>query len=198
MPDQLTPDYPPPLAETRVDVPAAEVRRTGGAWQVPVVLLLFLVAGGLLGVLWEHLWSPTEGRVVRHEWFVVDDQLRYDLDGLRNEFAGTALFVWLGLGAGLLLGAFCSAVLARQELRTLFSVLVGSVLGSLVMWQVGTRLGPADPEVLARTARRDTVLPDNLELGSLGALLAMPLGACLALLAVFLLLPARRPRGERP
>lgn len=198
MPDQLTPDHPLPLPETRIHVPAVEERRAGGGWQVLVIVALFLVVGASLGVLWEHLWSPTEGRVVRREWFVVDDQLRYDLDGLRNEFAGTALFVWLGSGAGLLVGAFCSAVLARQELRTLGSVLVGSVLGSVTMWQVGTRLGPADPEVLARTAPRDTVLPDNLELGSLGALLAMPLGACLALLGVFLLLPARRPPGERP
>lgn len=170
--------------------------RPGGWWQAPVIVLLFVVAGLLLGVLWEHLWSPTEGRVVRREWFVVDDRLNYDLDGLRNEFAGTALFVWLGLGAGLLLGGACAVLLARNEVRTLVSVLVGAVLGSLAMWQVGTRLGPADPEVLARTARRDTVLPDNLELGSLGALLAMPLGACVALLVVFLLLPARRHRGD--
>lgn len=203
MPDQLTPDHPTahdagahPLPEAGSPLPPAPVEREGGRWQAPVIVLLFVVAGVLLGVLWEQLWSPTQGRVVRHEWFVVDDQLRYDLDGLRNEFAGTALFVLLGLGAGLLLGAICAAVLARRELRTFASVLLGSVLASVLMWQVGTRLGPPDPDVLARTARRGTVLPDNLELGSLGALLALPLGACVALLTLFLLLPARPRHGD--
>ena len=92
MPDQLTPERAP------VE-PVASEPRPGGRWQAPVIVLVFVVAGVLLGILWEHLWSPTQGRVVRHEWFVVDDQLRYDLDGLRNEFAGTALFVSLGLAA---------------------------------------------------------------------------------------------------
>jgi hypothetical protein len=187
VPDQLTPE--------RVPVqPAAREPRPGGGWQAPVIVLLFVVAGVLLGVLWEHLWSPTQGRVVRHEWFVVDDQLRYDLDGLRNEFSGTALFVSLGLASGSVLGAVSALLLARRELRTLAAVVVGSVLASVLMWQVGTRLGPADPQVLARTAPRGTILPDQLELGSLGALVSLPLGACLALLVVFFLVPGRRAR----
>ena len=183
MSDQLTPEHPPT---------GSPEPRPSGRWQGPVIVLLFVVAGVLLGVAWEHLWSPTEGRVVRHEWFVVDDQLRYDLDGLRNEFAGTALFVSLSLVAGAVLGALSALLLAREELRTLVAVVVGSVSASVLMWQVGTRLGPGDPEVLARTATRGTILPDDLELGSLGALVTLPLAACLALVVVFLLVPGRR------
>ena len=201
MPDQLTPDHPAPAPGTAVGAtgpvePTRDEPRPGGGWQAPVIVLLFVVAGLLLGVLWEHLWSPTQGRVVRHEWFVVDDQLRYDLDGLRNEFSGTALFVSLGLASGALLGALSALLLARHELRTLAAVVVGSSLASVLMWQVGTRLGPPDPQVLARTAERGTILPDHLVLGSLGALLSLPLGACLALLVVFFLVPGRRrPRS---
>lgn len=202
MPDQLTPEH----AATDQGGPAPggagalSPRRPRGArppgsgrWQVPAILALFAAAGAGLGVLWHALWSPTRGVVVRRQWFVVDDQLRYDLDGLRNQFAGTALFTSLGLTAGVLLGLVCALLLARQELRTLVAVLVGSTVASVLMWQVGTRLGPPDPDLLARDAPRGTVLPDDLELGSLGALVALPLGAMVALTVVFFLLPPRRP-----
>lgn len=205
MPDQLTPEHdahheagPLPTdvagsAGLEPRRPRAPHRAGSGRWQAPAVVALFAAAGAGLGVLWERLWSPTLGTVVRRQWFVVDDQLRYDLDGLRNQFSGTALFTTLGLGAGVVLGVLCALFLARHELRTLVSVALGSALGSVLMWQVGTRLGPADPDALARDLPRGTVLPDDLELGSLGALVALPLGALLALAVVFFLLPPRRP-----
>lgn len=200
MPDQLTPEHdahhqagpmPAGVAGLEPRRPRGPRRAGPGRWQAPVVVVLFAAAGAGLGVLWERLWSPTLGVVVRRQWFVVDDQLRYDLDGLRNQFSGTALFTTLGVGAGVVLGLACALFLARHELRTLAAVTVGSVLGSVLMWQVGTRLGPADPEVLARDLPRGTVLPDNLELGTLGALVALPLGAVLAVGVVFFLLPGR-------
>lgn len=193
MPDQLTPEHT--LAPTHTAAPARAARRRGW-WQAPLVVVLFVVVGIGLGVLWEQLWSPTEGLVVRRQWFVVDEDLRFDLDGLRNQFTGTALFVSLGLVGGAVTGLVSALLLARHELRTLAAVVVGSALGTVLMWQVGTRLGPVDPEVLARTSPRGTVLPDDLELGSLGALVAMPLGAVAALTVVFFLLPSRRTPGD--
>ena len=202
MPDQLTPEHDahPQAGPAPSGAPGLEPRRPRspgrpgqGRWQAPAIVGLFLAAGTGLGVLWEQLWSPTRGVVVRRQWFVVDDQLRFDLDGLRNQFSGTALFTSLGVGAGVVLGLLCALFLARQELRTLAAVTVGSALGSVLMWQVGTRLGPRDPDLLARDVPRGTVLPDDLELGSLGALVALPLGALLALTVVFFLLPPRRP-----
>ena len=203
MPDQLTPEHdahqqtPPTsggVAGLEPRRPRRPHRAGAGRWQPAVVVALFAAAGAGLGVLWEQLWSPTLGTVVRRQWFVVDDQLRYDLDGLRNQFSGTALFTMLGLGAGLALGLVCALFLARHELRTLAAVAVGSAVGSVLMWQVGTRLGPSDPDALARTLPRGTVLPDDLELGSLGALVSLPLGAVLAVGVVFFLLPARSGR----
>ena len=79
MSDQLTPEHPSPptpalaWGDERLPEP-----RPSGRWQGPVIVLLFVVAGVLLGVLWEHLWSPTEGRVVRHE--TTDGQVIVEAD----------------------------------------------------------------------------------------------------------------------
>jgi hypothetical protein len=189
MSDQLT----EPAATAGTAGPTAPARRSlrPSLVQALVVLVLFCAAGAALGLLWERLWDPTEGMVVRHEWFVVDDQLRYDLDGLRNQFSGTGLFVLISLAAGLVLGVLSALLLARDEVVTMLAVALGAALGAVVMWQVGSHLGPPDPEVLAATAKRGTVLPDDLELGSPGALLAMPFAGLLGLCAVFLLVPGR-------
>ncbi len=180
-----------PAARIRVTSvpPSPETRR---AWlRAVVVLVLFAASGAALGVWWEHLWHPSQGTVVRHEWFVVDEEFRYDLDGLRNQFSGTGLFVVMALGGGALLGALTALLTRRDELLTLAVVGIGSVVAALLMWQVGTRLGPPDPHVLALSAKRGTVLPDHLALGSPGALLAWPFSALVALCAVFLLIPGR-------
>ena len=108
MSHQLT-DRSAPIRVTTVP-PTRETRR---AWlRAALVVVLFALTGAGLGVWWEHLWQPSQGTVVRHEWFVVDGDFRYDLEGLRNQFSGTGLFVvlgittliwggtWLGVGAG--------------------------------------------------------------------------------------------------
>ena len=187
MSHQLT-DRSAPIRVTTVP-PTRETRR---AWlRAALVVVLFALTGAGLGVWWEHLWQPSQGTVVRHEWFVVDGDFRYDLEGLRNQFSGTGLFVVLALAAGALLGGLTALLSRRDELLVLGTVAVGSVVAAVVMWQVGTRLGPPDPQVLALAADRGTVLPDHLALGSPGALLVWPLASLVALCAVFLLIPGR-------
>ena len=187
MSHQLT-DSSAPIRVT--SAPASpETRR---AWlRAALVLGLFAVTGAGLGVVWEHVWQPSQGLVVRREWFVVDSEFRYDPAGLRNQFSGTGLFVVIGGAAGLVLGGLMALLARRDELLVLGTVAVGSVVAAVLMWQVGTRLGPADPQVLALTAERGTVLPDHLALGSPGALLVWPLASLVALCAVFLLIPGR-------
>ncbi len=187
MPHQLT-DERPGLRVTR----AAEPGVARSSWvRAALVVGVFALVGVGLGVLWEQVWHPSQGVVVDHQWFVADEQLRYDHEGLRNQFAGTGLFVLLGLGGGALLGGLTALLARRDEVVVLGSVTLGSVLAAVAMWQVGVHLGPADPRALALDSARGTVLPDHLELGSPGALLVWPFGALLALCTVFLLIPGR-------
>ncbi|MBU2110606.1 MAG: hypothetical protein KKE65_03005 [Actinobacteria bacterium] len=77
MSHQLT-DHSAPIRVTAVP-PTRETRR---AWvRAVLVVVLFALTGAGLGVWWEHLWQPSQGTVVRHEWFVVDGDFRYDLEG---------------------------------------------------------------------------------------------------------------------
>lgn len=165
----------------------------------PAVLQLLLgVAiltgvGAVAGVVWEWLWTPTVGVVVDHEWMAVDEQ------GLRGVFSGTGWYVVVGSVAGLLAGALVAMVLDRQPLLTLVAVVVGSVLGAWLMVQVGTSLGPPDPDRVARTAQDGTRLPTALEVTGASPWIAMPGGALLGLVLVFLGLSAgSRHHGTTP
>ena len=87
---------------------------TRSAWVVPVlaqagiVVAVCAVAGALAGVVWEWLWTPPVGVVIRHEWLL-------GLSGLRSEFSATALYVILASVAGLLVGALCGLFIDRAE-----------------------------------------------------------------------------------
>ncbi|MCL8027583.1 hypothetical protein [Nocardioides bruguierae] len=203
MPDQLTSDAadtpppvpsPAPVGETsRGRRPARRSLTVAG-----LVVLVPALLGPLLGWLWESVWTPTQGVVVQGTWYVVDSDLTYDLDGLRNQFSGPALYAVITLAAGLLVGVVAGLLARRDEVLTLVAVLVGSTLCGLLAWQTGTRLGPADPQVLAASADDGTRLPDHLTIGSWAVLTCAPLAAAIALVVVFGLLPRtsrRRPQG---
>lgn len=201
MPDQLTHSsshhYPfgSSLAQPG-DVRRARPGLRASLLQALGVVLVFVVAGAALGWVWERWWEPSTGTVFRKEWFPVDPDGRYDLDALRNEFAGTAQYVVLALGGGVVLGALSSLVLVGRELVALLVVVLASLLAAVVMWQVGVALGPPDPQELARTAGRGATLPSALGLDSLGALLAWPLAAALGTGSAYALLPG--VGGRRP
>ncbi|GHJ58203.1 hypothetical protein NOK12_07220 [Nocardioides sp. OK12] len=205
MPDQLTHSssaHPYPFGGHAAHPHADDVRRPrpglrSSLLQSLAVVVVFVLVGAALGWVWERWWEPSTGTVFRKEWFPVDAEGRYDLDALRNEFAGTAQYVVLALGGGVVLGVLASLLLAGRELLALLVVGLASVLAALVMWQVGVALGPADPQELAATAGRGATLPSDLSLDSLGALLAWPLAALAGTGSVYLLLPSLHPRSPR-
>ena len=164
--------------------------------QVVGLLAGFAAAGAVLGWVWEWWWEPSTGTVFRGEWFPVDAEGRYDLEALRGEFTGTATYLVLALGGGVVLGALSSLLLRGRELLALGVVVLASLLAGVVMWQVGAALGPPDPQELARTAGRGATLPSSLDLDSLGTLLAWPLASVLGLGSVYLLLPGSRAVGD--
>lgn len=200
MPDQLTqPPHPHsyPFGDGAQVATVSSRRRAGpvaSLLQVLGVLVVFAAVAAGLGWCWEQWWQPSIGTVFRREWFPVDAEGRYDLAGLRNEFAGTAQYVVLALSGGLVLGGLSSVLLAGRELVALVAVLAASVLAAVVMWQVGTALGPPDPQVLALEAGRGATLPSDLSLDSLGALLAWPLASMLGMGSAYLVLPTPRAR----
>jgi len=134
------------------------VSRRVAALGVP--LLVSVVAGAAAGVVWQ-LVAPT-GRVVVARGLVVatgDTELAAAQD---------ATFVVVTAAAGLLAGAWLTAAPSRSPLVRATGVVVGGLLGSLVAWAVGARLGP--PSVAAQQATGVEQLQSPLDLSSYGAL----------------------------
>ena len=162
-------------------------------WWVLRDVALVVVAAALLGVVcgavWELWWTPPTGLVLDHVWYP-------DVDGVRQLFSGTGLYVLIGLGGGVLLGATCAWLFDRAELVTLAAVAAGSVLAAWLMFEVGTALAPPDPAEAASTAPDYTELPGTLEVEGDGAFVAFPAGAMTGITVVFIgLTPTRRIQG---
>lgn len=187
MPEQLTEEH---TTRSRGIMPAIA--------QAGIVVVVCAAAGALAGVVWEWLWTPPVGVVIRHEWLL-------GLSGLRSEFSATGLYVIVASVAGLLVGALCGLFLDRAELVTLAAVVVGAVLAGWIMVQVGQALGPPNPRQLAKTAPERTRLPSDLRIvGNIwpprsirdaSPYVAFPTGATLGL-AVVLLGLTKRHAGD--
>jgi hypothetical protein len=156
---------------------------------VVAVLALFAVGGALAGVVWEWLWTPQDGVVVDGEWLL-------DTEALRGDFSGTALYVLVAAATGLLLGVLAALLSERHEVATLVAVVAGSALAAWLMWQVGQALDPPDPAQVARTAEDGSRVPGELEVVGRSPFTALPAGALLGLIVVFIGLTRRPGRGR--
>jgi hypothetical protein len=214
MPDGLSPEPPPPYAGQPAPPPHAGAPygappqgdnpyfpppRARQPWARPgraaylqalVVVGVFAVVGAALGGLWYWLWESPTGVVQQKQWYT-------DEHGLRDQFQGVALYVVLAVAAGLVLAVVFTWVLDRHELLTLLAVTVGALVCGLVIYLVGTTLGPADPQELARTAKDGARLPGALALGGWTPLAACPFAALLASAAVYFLTTRRSPEEVR-
>jgi uncharacterized membrane protein YeaQ/YmgE (transglycosylase-associated protein family) len=155
--------------------------------QAVVVVVLLVVAGAVAGLVWQWLWDAPRGVVVDRRW--VQDEV-----GLRGDFAGTGTYVAVATVAGLLAGLVVALSSRRDEVVTLVAVVVGSLLAGWVMYRVGVALAPPDPGPLARTARAGTRLPGTLRVSGASSFLALPAGALLGLIIVFVGLARHRER----
>lgn len=163
----------------------------GPVAQFGLVVAVLATVGALAGVVWQWIWTPTMGVVVDHHW-TAGDAL-----GLQHEFSGTGWYVLVGAVAGLVAGVVIALLFDRVPLLTLAAVVVGSAVGAWLMVLVGTALGPADPEVLARTADDGTRLPMELAVTGRSPWVALPSGALIGLVLVFVgLSPRSRSSAE--
>jgi hypothetical protein len=159
------------------------------ALQLGLVVAALAAVGALAGVVWQWLWTPTVGVVVDHRWSAGD------AIGLQHEFSGTGWYVIVALVAGLVAGVTVALLADRVPLLTLAAVVVGSALAAWLMVVVGTALGPPDPDVAARTADDGTRLPMQLTVTGHSPWVALPSGALIGLLIVFIGLS---PRQQSP
>lgn len=157
-----------------------------GLVQAAIGVVVLAAVGALAGVVWEWLWTAPVGVVVDHRWLAENEA------GLRAQFSGTGWFVVIATVAGLLAGGLVALFLDRVPLLTLLAVVVGSVLGTWLMLEVGAALGPPDPAQLATTAEDGTHLPGALEVSRRTPWISMPAGALAALALVFFGLSAGR------
>lgn len=154
------------------------------------VVLVGSVGLGLLGGwLWWAWWAPaTPGRI-------------YDVQGLgphwypdpwdpgqTDAFGGTAQYIVVALGLGLLLGVLAGLLAGRTALPVLAAVLVGSAAAALVMLWLGTQLSPPDPQTLATAAnaRKQLAAPGHLFVTGWTPYLAWPVGVLTGYIVVML------------
>lgn len=164
------------------------------------VVAAFLAAGALAGVLWERLWSAPDGVVFHGHWYI-------EPAGPDVSFQAVALFVLIALPVGVVLGVL-AGLWRGHETAMALTVLVAAGLAGVVMYAVGTSLGPADPQALAAGAPDyDTDISGGLGLTAPDhdrvpwhstALLVLPTGAMAGLVGTYLFSGkglTRRPRG---
>lgn len=167
--------------------------------RLAAVLAVFLVAGAAAGVLWERVWDAPTGLAYQGEWFL-------EPAGPDVSFEGVALFVLIAFPLGLVL-AVLAGLRSGHEVATVVTVLVASGLAGIVMYAVGSSLGPGDPQALAAGTADYTPVESDLGLTAPDgegapylstALVALPTGAMAGLVGMYLLGSrgfARRPRG---
>ena len=158
---------------------------------MPTVFIVgaFLAAGIVSGLIWHLLWDAPTGVVVDEKWRVTTE------DDYRAFFGATAWFVVLSAGFGAVVGLIVGLLTRKQELVALASLIVGSVLATLVMWQVGLALSSPDPTVLARGAADGTLFEAQISTGTWTPMLAFPAAAIFGFLVPIVLMSGEeKPR----
>lgn len=163
---------------------------TRGWRAVLVTLVLFALAGAAAGAIWEWLWTPPTGIVLKQGFYL-------DEVGLPNAFSGTGWYCLVAGAAGVLSGVAVATAWWRSPYATLYLGGLGSLLATLLMVLVGTRLGPSDPAVLARDLPDLTRLVSDLRVETWVAYLAWPVGTLAGLLSAWgVARLVRRPGAE--
>jgi hypothetical protein len=153
------------------------------------VLATYALVGLGGGWMWHELWQPANGVVIEHQWYA-------DGEALRQDFSGTALYVLVAAGLGVMLGVVFAIVGGARPVFTLVWCLVGAALAGWLMLWLGERLGPADPAELALRADDGTTLPSALTVSGLPPLFAFALGSLAALGTIFTLFGGKRPEAH--
>ncbi|MEU9114431.1 ABC transporter permease [Streptomyces sp. NPDC048483] len=157
-----------------------------------VIALLVAVCGLLLGVLWNWLAPHT---------LLISDTRNVYLKNTEGEEAVGAdgTFLLLSLAFGMLTAAGVFLFRRRGGIPLVVALVVGGLLGAVLGWLTGMWLGPtADVAAHARQVGPGVTFDGPLSLGAKPALLAWPIGAMLAQLALTGLFGPRDPEPAYP
>ncbi|WP_326663291.1 ABC transporter permease [Streptomyces sp. NBC_00385] len=155
-----------------------------------LVAVAVTVAGLALGLLW--LWLAPRVPLVS------DDTAVFLSDSEGEEAIGAdGTFALLALAFGAVSAGLAFWFHRKGGIALVVALAVGGVLGSLVAWQLGTRLGPTDDVVAhAREVGKGVIFDAPLELHAKGALLAWSLAAMAVHLGLTAVFGPRDPEPE--
>ncbi|MFM7146123.1 MAG: hypothetical protein ACKOW5_07290 [Actinomycetales bacterium] len=143
-----------------------------------VSALAWGVSSGLaLGVLWWRL-APRVPLVVRPEG---SSPQTYQPDGYLGADLG---FCVLAVLAGILLAIGLVTIRRQQVLAVLAWGLLAGIAGSLLMWQVGVRLGSVDIAGLVATTQVEAVVDAPLAVSMPAVLLAWPISTAAVIVVI--------------
>lgn len=157
-------------------------------WPVTVFLLSCVGAGVVAGVLWALL-------AVRPNYTLTGDlEASLGERELAEIFASDALFVLLMAVLGLAIGIVCWVLFHRHGWWVCLLAILGAGITGVVAWQVGLIVRPESFDERLASAVGGDVVPVDLQLHALAALLVAPFVAItpVMLLAAF----APEPRGS--
>jgi hypothetical protein len=157
---------------------------------VAVVLVAFVVAAVVVGVLWPMVVDPVV--VERAEQGVLTGEV-----ALGDRFDAVGWYSLLGGACGLLLGVLLVARRRTHEVVTLLAVLAGACLAAWLSARVGTWLGPDDPSQVLADAEVGATAEDQVVLTAEVAYLVWPISAMVGAVVVLWSQSGRRDdRGD--
>jgi hypothetical protein len=160
------------------DVAAYSTRSEWSEWRVVITgLVAGALSGAALGVLWWQL-APRATVAIR------PDGARPQGFQPEEYLAADVSFAALALVAGLILTVALAATRRHHLLGVLAAGLLASAVGTVAMWQVGTRLGSVDIEGLIATTSEEFVVDAPLEVTMPGVFLVWAIGSATVVLVL--------------
>jgi hypothetical protein len=158
---------------------------------VVVIVLSFVAAAVVVGVLWPQLVDPV--LLERNEVGVVTGEV-----ALSERFDNVGWYSLLAGGFGLVLGALLAARRRTHEVVSLLAIVAAACLAAWLSAAIGTWAGPDDATAALAEGKVGDTAPDQVRLTADVAYLVWPISALAGCVIVLWSRPGtREPRHDR-